>query len=104
MFFSFVFTDKHLKNLKKHPDTFYKLVNKLSIFSIASIDELITLGKENGLAKITDKNTYKKLNIDTTIIVYKFRLSNKVRCYCSKNFESPDTLNLFFIDINHELN
>ena len=104
MFFSFVFKDKHLKNLKKHPDIFYKLVNKLSIFSSSSIDELITLGKENGLAKITDKKTYKKLNIDTTILVYKFRLSNKIRGYCSKNLESPDTLNLFFIDANHEVN
>jgi len=104
MFFSFVFTDKHLKNLKKQPDIFYKLVSKLSIFSRFSIDELITSGKENGITKITDSNTYKKLNTDTTIIIYKFRLSDKIRCYCTKNLESPDTLNLIFIDVNHTLN
>lgn len=101
MFFSISFEDKHLKNLKKHPDLFYRLVNKLSVFSSSSIDKLITCGKENGITKITSDSIYKQLKIDDALTVYKFRVSDKIRCYCHKNIASPNTLNLIYIDVNH---
>lgn len=102
MFFSFVFEDGHLKDLKKYPQASYRLVNKISVFSRSSIEELITNGKENGITKITDVNIYKKLKIDTTLTIYKFRVSNKIRCYCTRNLASPNTLNLIFVDVNHK--
>jgi hypothetical protein len=101
MFFSFSFSERHLKELKKHNEVFYKLCCKLSIFSQSSIEELITNGKENGITKITERNIYKTLQVDTTITLYKFRISNKIRCYCKRNLESSNTLDLIFIDANH---
>jgi len=65
MFFSFSFSERHLKELKKHNEVFYKLCSKLSIFSQSSIEELITYGKENGITKITDRSIYKALQVDT---------------------------------------
>lgn len=101
MFFAFNFSDKHLKGVKKHNEVFYKLCCKLSIFSQLSFDKLVTDGKEKGIAKITDNNIYKMLKIDKTITLYKFRVSDKIRCYCKRNLESPETLDLIFIDTNH---
>lgn len=48
MFFAFNFSDKHLKEVKKHNEVFYKLCCKLSIFSQLSFDKLVTDGKEEG--------------------------------------------------------
>lgn len=101
MLFAFNFSDKHLKELKKHNEVFYKLCCKLSVFSQSSIEELITYGKENGITKITDRSIYKALQVDTTITLYKFRISDKIRCYCKRNLESSNTLDLIFIDVNH---
>lgn len=106
MFFSIKFYQKHLKELKKHPQILYKLTSKLYIFSNQSFADLITQGKENGIAKVTDLNIHKKLKIDIELELYKFRLSQDIRCYATKNIVSSTeagVLDLVFIDVNHDI-
>lgn len=103
MFFEFSFSTKHLKELKKNPDALYKLVGKLVTFSALSFAELVTTGKENGLSKVSGTKIHKKLNIDTQLDVYKFRLSNKYRCYCTKHLILVNVMNLHFLDIHHQI-
>lgn len=101
MFFEFSFSDKHLKDLKKNLDALYKLTGKLTAFSTCSFGQLLTLGKEQGIAKVKGISIHKKLNVDMQLDLYKFRLSKKYRCYGTRNLFFSEAMNLVFIDINH---
>ena len=103
MFFDVSLSDKHLKGLKKNSDVFYLLISKMAVFSTLSFERLITIGKENGLAKITDLKIHKNLQVDTELDLYKFRISRKYRCYCTRNLHSNNVLNLVFIDVHHDI-
>lgn len=103
MFFEFSFSDKHLKELKKNQEVLYKLTTKLVKFSTLSFEELVTLGKEKGIVKVSNSTIHKKINIDSQLDLYKFRLSKKSRCYCTRNLFLSKAMRLVFIDINHRL-
>lgn len=61
MFFTFSFNNKHLQKTKQHHDAFYKLVSKLVTLSVLSFERLITLGKEDGIAKVKGEKLH---NVD----------------------------------------
>ncbi len=67
-----------------------------------SFNQLLSMGRENGIEIINDKQVYKKLSIieDT---IYKFRLSQSIRCYCIQSTE-PDVsaLEIIHIDTQHK--
>lgn len=103
MLFCINLSSKELKRLKKADTSVsYKLISKLSSWYTLSFNQLLSIGRENGIERIDDKKVYIKLGIieDT---IYKFRISQSVRCYCIQSTESDiPVLEIIHIDTQHK--
>lgn len=103
MFFKIELSNKELQSLKEEKTLLYKLFSKFAHWRNKSFEDLLSLGKKNGLVRITDKKVYKKLNINEDTI-YKFRLSDKYRCYCIQSINTKiSALEIIFIDTKHTM-
>lgn len=103
MLFCINLSSKELKKIKKADNAVsYKLISKLSSWHSLSFNQLLSIGRENGIEIIDDKQVYKKLSIieDT---IYKFRLSQSIRCYCIQSTEHDiPVLEIIHIDTQHK--
>lgn len=103
MLFSINLSNKELKKLKKADSVVsYKLISKLSNWYSLSFEQLLSMGRENGIERVDDKKVYKNLSIieDT---IYKFRLSQSIRCYCIQSIEfDVPSLEIIHIDTQHK--
>lgn len=103
MLFCINLSSKELKRLKKADNAVsYKLISKLSSWYELSFNGLLARGAENGIKRIDDKKVNEKLGIieDT---IYKFRLSQSIRCYCIQSTESEiPVLEIIYIDTQHK--